>query len=207
MIKNAKMIELLVDEDKELEGVHAMGIVDYPAIESNFVAFSSGKMKRFAEQNKEQQILLGAAMIPNLPIYRVDEEGNEYYNFYTADTVKKCMQIFFKNGYQNNTTLNHEFGIRGVTIFESWQVDDPETDKSKLYGINVPKGTWMISAKVHNQTLWNEFIKTGVLKGFSIEGFFSNTFTENSTDKDVERFKSFIRLVTRMAYVQKKKRL
>ena len=64
--------------------------------------------------------------------------------------------------------------IQNLTVVESWLVDNPKMDKSVNYGLNVPKGTWMVSMKVNNDEIWNDYVKTGKVKGFSIEGFFSD---------------------------------
>ena len=64
--------------------------------------------------------------------------------------------------------------IQNLTVVESWLVDDPKMDKSVKYGLEVPEGTWMVSMKVNNDEIWNDFVKTGKVKGFSIEGFFSD---------------------------------
>ena len=181
--KPLRMVELILDEENIVEGVQAMGVVTKPAIMTNFVAFKdeSGhefvvpKKTQFAELSADKKILLRPAMIPNLPIIRLDDEGNEYYNYYTSSTVEKAMQLFMKNGRQNSATLEHEVGVSGMTIVESWIVEDEEKDKSRLYGFDVPKGTWMISMKVYDEEILQSFIKTGVLQGFSIEVFFSDS--------------------------------
>ena len=194
------MIELILDEENLIEGVQAMGVVDDPAIMVNFVAFNGEKKVKFEAQDSEKRILLGPAMIPNLPIFRRNEEGESYYNYYTPETVMKASQIFMRNGRQNSATLNHEIGVGGMTIVESWIVEDPEKDKASLYGFNVPKGTWMISMKVWDESLWTDFIKTGILKGFSIEGYFSDD------KKEREMMKQLLRQVTRQAYVEAKEK-
>ena len=48
---------------------------------------------------------------------------------------------------------------------------------------NLPDGTWFGFVKVENDKIWNEYVKTGKLKGFSVEGNFSekvNFSTENN---------------------------
>ena len=181
-----KFIELLIDEENIVEGVSAMSVVTSPAIMTNFVAFKSeekeesptllaDKKLKFAEVSQEKRILLGPAMIPNMAIYRHSEERGEYYNYYTKETVRKASQLFMKNNRQNSATLEHEVGVGDMSIVESWIVEDPEKDKAQMYGFDVPAGTWMVSMKVYNDAVWNDFIKTGALKGFSIEGFFSDS--------------------------------
>jgi hypothetical protein len=169
-----KVIELIIDETMELSGIDAISIVESPAIEENWVALKSQpKEVHFAEVSKEKKIIMGALLIPDKQIYRNDE-GGEYMIWFSQDTIRKCMEMFFKNGNQSNATFEHMERISGLTMVESWIVEDAEMDKSKLYDLNVPVGTWMGSIKVDNEMIWNEFIKTGVVKGFSIEGYFAD---------------------------------
>jgi len=170
-----KVIELIIDETMELSGIDAISIVESPAIEENWVALKSQPREvRFAEVSKEKKIIMGALLIPDKQIYRNDEENGEYMIWFSQDTIRKCMEMFFKNGNQSNATFEHMERISGLTMVESWIVEDTEMDKSKLYDLNVPLGTWMGSIKVDNEMIWNEFIKTGVVKGFSIEGYFAD---------------------------------
>jgi hypothetical protein len=79
-----------------------------------------------------------------------------------------------RNGYQNKTTIEHEKTLEGLTLVESWIVEDEVKDKSRKYGLNVPVGTWMGAVKVNNDEIWNEYVKTNRVKGFSIEGYFAD---------------------------------
>ena len=167
-----KIVELVLDEDIEENGVDAISIVENPAIESDFVALKQEEIK-LAEVDKEKRILLGALLIPNKPIYRSGDEG-EYYIFFSKDTIVKASQMYLKNGYQNKSTLEHQQALRGLTLVESWIVEDEVQDKSRKYGLNVPVGTWMGAVKVNNDEIWKEYVKTSKVKGFSIEGYFAD---------------------------------
>jgi len=167
-----KIVELILDEEQEDSGVDAISVVESPAIESDFVALNSNEFK-LAEVNKEKKILLGALLIPNKPIYRNGDEG-EYYIFFSKDTIVKASQMYLRNGYQNKTTIEHEKTLEGLTLVESWIVEDEVMDKSRKYGLNVPVGTWMGAVKVNNNEIWNEYVKTNRVKGFSIEGYFAD---------------------------------
>jgi hypothetical protein len=156
---------------EKLNGIEAVSIVEFPAIESNFVALS--EHLELAKVDDEKKILMGAALIPNKNIYR--KNGNdEYYIFFSDDTVRKASELFLMNSNQNNATLEHEKKLKDLSVVESWIVEDTEMDKSKKYGLNAPVGTWMVSMKVNNDAIWNDFVKTGKVKGFSIEGYFSD---------------------------------
>jgi len=167
-----KIIELILDEEDFEAGVEAISIVESPAIESDFVALKNQEIK-LAEVDKEKKILMGALLIPNKPIYRNGSEG-EYYIYFSKDTIVKASQMFLQNGNQSRSTLEHAQALNGLTLVESWIVEDKAKDKTALYGLDVPVGTWMGSVKVNNEDVWNEYVKTNKVKGFSIEGYFAD---------------------------------
>ena len=167
------IIELILDEDSEgLTGIEAVSIVEMPAIESDFVALKTQEIK-LAEIDKEKRLLMGALLIPKKPIYRKNGE-DEYYIFFSEKTVAKASQMYLQNGNQSNSTLEHNSELQGLTLVESWIVEDKQKDKSALYNLDVPVGTWMGSVKVDNDDVWNDYVKTGKVKGFSIEGYFAD---------------------------------
>ena len=170
------LIELIIDEKDEFSGVDAISVVESPAIESNFVALKSEEIK-LAQVDSEKRILMGAVLIPEKPIYRKNGE-DEYYIYFSKDTVNKASQLFFKNGNQNNWTLEHNKEIKGLTVVESWIVEDTQKDKSAIYNLSVPIGSWMASVKVEDDTIWNDYVKTGKVKGFSLEGYFADKLEE-----------------------------
>ena len=166
-----RIVELIIDEKEDLSGVEAISVVEFPAIEENFIALN--QQLQLAKVDEEKRILMGAALIPNKNIYRRNGE-DEYYIFFSNETVKKASELFLMNSNQNNATLEHQKKINDLSVVESWIVEDTEMDKSKKYGLNAPVGTWMVSMKVNNDAIWNDFVKTGKVKGFSIEGYFSD---------------------------------
>ena len=182
-----KVIELIIDETMELSGIDAISIVESPAIEENWIALNKQEPKeyKFAEVSKEKQIIMGALLVPDKQIYRRDEENGEYMIWFSKDTIRQCMEMFFKNGNQSNATFEHLETITGLTMVESWIVEDTEKDKSKLYELNVPVGTWMGTIKVDNDVIWNDFVKTGLVKGFSIEGYFADKLKTPLSKVDV----------------------
>jgi len=179
-----KLYELLIDEnDLLLSGVHALSIVENPAIQSDFIALGDQKPVLLAEVNKDKQILMGAALIPDKPIYRKDGD-EEYYVYFSKETIAKTAEAFFRNNNQNNATLEHAEVLDNMTVFESWIVEDPEFDKSKKYGLEVPAGTWMVSMKVDDKDVWDNYVKDNKVFGFSIEGKFANVLRRESSEMD-----------------------
>lgn len=166
------IIELILDENDDLTGIEAISVVENPAIEEDFIALKAEEIK-LAEVDKEKRILMGAALIPNKPIYRRNGE-NEFYIFFSKETVLKASQLYLKRGNQGEATLEHQEKIKGLTVVESWLIEDEVHDKSRKYGLKMPIGTWMVSMKVDNDEIWNDYVKTGKVKGFSIEGYFAD---------------------------------
>jgi hypothetical protein len=181
------ILELVIDEEAELYGIDAISLVEQPAIESDFIAMNS-QLLQFKTQDEEKRIVMGAALIPDKPIYRRNGE-EEYYVYFSKKTVRRAMELYFKNGNQANATLEHEHKINGLHVVESWIVEG-EQDKSRMYGLEVPVGTWMVSMKVENDAIWEKFVKEGSVKGFSIEGYFANKYEmSRATVKEDKRYK------------------
>ena len=178
--------ELFIDEESDFGGIEAISIVENPAIEEDFIALKAAEVK-LTEVNQERRILMGAALIPNKEIYRNNSEG-EYYIKFSSETVRKASQLFLSRGKQNNATLEHEVEIGGLSVVESWIIEDEVQDKSRKSGLNMPLGTWMVSVKVNNDEIWEEFVKTNRVKGFSIEGFFTDKLDtpKESVKEDTE---------------------
>jgi hypothetical protein len=172
-----RIVELILDEDQLAHGIDAISIVSAPAIESNFIALKKHNIQ-FATLDADKRILMGPALIPDKPIYR-NQDGEEFYCYFSQNTVRRASELYLTRGNQNNATLEHEFNIHGLSLVETWIKEDMVNDKSALYGLNDPVGTWMVTMKVANDQIWNEYVKTGLVKGFSIEGFFA----ENSSVK------------------------
>tara|TARA_R110000822_G_scaffold48866_1_gene128469 strand:+ start:95 stop:673 length:579 start_codon:yes stop_codon:yes gene_type:complete len=172
-----KLIELILDDDDAI-GVEAISVVKNPAIESDFITLSNEQVK-LAEVNKEKRLLMGAILIPEKAIPRNGEGDELYHIFFSKDTVLKASQMYLQNGNQSNSTLEHKNKIKGITLVESWIVEDKEKDKTALYGIKVPLGTWMGSFKCDNDEVYN-MAKEGIIKGFSIEGYFADKIENKS---------------------------
>lgn len=194
-----ELFEMILDEDDVLEnGVYAISIVDEPAIESNFVALKAHKPEgdldlgevqevKFKAVDKEKRLIVGLVLVPDQPIRRA-ENGKQFYIYFEKDTIRGVSQTFLKKGYQNKATLQHQVPVNGASVVESWIVEDPEKDKTAIYGIEAKPGSWAVAMKVDSDKVWNEFIKTGKLKGFSIEGWFANgkkrKLTMSGSDKE-----------------------
>jgi hypothetical protein len=174
-----RIVELLINNDSLEAGIQAISIVNAPAIEEDFVALKDERIE-LKTIDKEKRILMGAALIPNKPIYRRNGE-DEYYIYFSQDTVRKASELFFINGNQNKATLEHQMDVQGTSVVESWIIEG-EQDKSRMYGMDLPVGTWMVSMKILNDELWEGYVKSGKVKGFSIEGYFVDKVEASKQD-------------------------
>lgn len=166
-----RIVELIIDENDEYSGVDAISLVESPAISENWVALKNEKEYKFKTADDDKKILIGALLVPNRMIYRRDG-SEEYYIHFTKETVKKASELYLKNGHANNATFEHIQDVENVSLVESWIVEDKVKDKSALYNLDLPIGTWVGAVKVENEELWKMAKVDGTIKGFSIEGFF-----------------------------------
>jgi hypothetical protein len=186
-----EIIELLIDENKIESGINAVSVVESPAIEENFVALKKHEVE-LKEVDGEKRILMGAALVPNKQIYRKNGD-KEFYIYFSEETVRKASELFLMRANQNNATLEHEKKmLDGMSVVESWIIEDEKQDKSAKYGFNLPKGTWMISMKVNNDEIWNK-VKAGEVKGFSIEGYFVDKYEMSLQETEDDRLIKAIR--------------
>ena len=180
------VIDLVLTEGTAKE--FQIALVDRPAIESDFLAFS--KKERFKVISEDKRIISGYAMIAELPIERLDDKGNSFFVKFTADSIKNISEQFFKNSLTTQTNANHETNnfLDGVYVFESFLID-------KERGILEPKGydkvsdgSWFVSMKVENDAVW-ESVKNGTFKGFSVEGVF-----DKEEDQFIKELKKWLEL-------------
>tara|TARA_R110002050_G_scaffold59209_5_gene132500 strand:- start:3340 stop:3921 length:582 start_codon:yes stop_codon:yes gene_type:complete len=164
-------IELFIDEESKDDGIYAISLVEFPAIEENFVALSQHKVE-FKTLDEDKRIVVGLALVPNKKIYR-RKKDYEYNIVFSDETVRKASELYLKSLKNNNTTLEHQSLTSGVSVIESWIVEDERMDKSNLYGLNASKGSWVVTMKVDNDNVWDDIKKKRYL-GLSIEGIFSD---------------------------------
>lgn len=165
-----KTYKVLFDKLKN-KGVYGISLVHDPAMEGEFIALSKEDNKiKLSEIDKEQRILIGLVLEPDKPIFR-SQNGEDFNIIFEAETIKELSHNFFMSNSHKNSTIEHEKDVelKGVTFVESWIIEDPKNDKSNALGLNYPKGSWMATMKVDNDDVWNNYVKTGEVQGFSID--------------------------------------
>ena len=189
-----KLFEMTMGEN---DGVYAMSLVEAPATEEQFIALATDVQKeiKLSTLVEDKQILIGAALVQEKPIFRAGQDGNEdYYIYFSKQTVAQAAQDFVKNGMQSNFTLEHGQKVDGVNVIESWIVDDEKNDKSRSYGLDVPKGTWMLMSKVEDANLWKDYVKGNKVFGYSLEGKFGSEVRRELSD---DRLDSVVNNITK----------
>jgi len=186
--KTTKIVELIIEDDSQELAIDAISLVTSPAIEQDFVFFGKENNNlTLAKVDEEKRMLVSPALIPNKQIFRYDPNtDSNYYVYFSKETVRQASELYLKHNNHHKATYQHEDRVSGVLTIESW-IKEGEQDKSKLYGFDLPDGTWFVKMKIENDEMWSK-IKDGELKGLSIEGFFVNKFEKmqkQPTDEEI----------------------
>lgn len=172
-MENIESIEYFINEEENLDGVYAVSLVSQPAIESEWIMLSKQdvQMKLI---DKKKGLLCGAALIPNKEILRKGKNGNpDYKIWFSKDTIRKTSELFFKNSHHKDTTLEHQVDLQNNVVVESWIKESATMDKSVLFELDAPVGSWIITMKIHDPKIL-ELAKAGEITGFSIEGLYGD---------------------------------
>jgi hypothetical protein len=172
MAKELPVYEILLQDD-ETFAYDKISIVDKPAIMKDFYAFAQQSLPYKFEADNEKQILAGPFMIPDLPIYRVDETGKEFFVKFSKDVVRQLHYNFSKSNSNHAINIMHGSEMAEAFVIESWIIEDEKFDKSRKYGFKLPVGTSFGLVKIESKEFWDSQIKTGNLRGFSIEAMLS----------------------------------
>ena len=150
------------------KGVYGISLVYNPAMEGHFLTFSKQEEIQLKTINEEKRILLGLVLEPNKLIYR-NQGGEEFNVVFSEETIIQLAHNFQQSGYQNNSSIEHSGKVDGVTFVETWTVSDTKKDKSAAFGFSYPKGSWLVMMKVESDEVWNDYVKNGKVRGFSID--------------------------------------
>jgi hypothetical protein len=179
-MKTTRIVELIIEEDNQELAIDAISLVSAPAIEQDFVFFGKDKHNlTFAKVDEDKRMLVSPALIPNKQIFRYDPNtDSDYYVYFSKDTVRKAAELYLKHNNHHKATYEHSERVAGVLTVESW-IKEGDQDKSKMFGYDLPNGTWFVKMKIENDDLWSK-IKDGELKGLSIEGYFIDKMQQMS---------------------------
>ena len=150
------------------------------------MTFNDTTIMSFKEVD-DKQIIVGPALIPNMRIYREDEKYGRYFVKFTPETIEKMVEKFNKYGSNRKINIDHSNQMVDAFIMEDWIVENEVYDKSRMYGFEVPKGTYMIKVKIENKDFWEREVKGNGKFGFSIEGLLGQQLVKLSS-KNVEKY-------------------
>tara|TARA_R110000803_G_scaffold25845_5_gene61733 strand:+ start:2965 stop:3573 length:609 start_codon:yes stop_codon:yes gene_type:complete len=199
-MKETRIVELVIGDESQELAIDAISLVTSPAIEQDFVYFGKEKNNlTFAKVDEEKRMLVSPALIPDKQIFRHDANtDSDYYVYFSKETVQKASELYLRHNNHHKATYQHKDRVSGVLTIESWIIEDTKLDKSVLYGYSLPKGTWMVKMKIENDELWQK-IKSGELKGLSIEGYFIDKMERLSETKptDEQILKALNEIITK----------
>jgi len=193
-MEKVEVFEIVINDHDE-SGVDYIALVDEPAIMKNFMAFNKQDKIQFKAADEDKRLIIGAAMIPDLKIFRTDPQRGDFYVYFSKDTIRQINQKYHRKGFERNVNLMHDkdqhadgvYYVGGFITDDKMGLKDPD-------GFDNPEGTWYVIMKVDNDELWNNFIKTGEFKGFSVEGLFDQIPTSEEKESDI--LKDIDKLIT-----------
>lgn len=172
---NTPIYDCMIDESADdLTGIYAISFVDFPANQVDFIALHK-QQELHLSRDTVKQVLTGVVLKPGQLIYRHSPQTGDYYIRFSEEQVEKIARKMMKTGVAlHSTTHQHRSPLTGNYLTELWIVEDPENDKSRALGFSdLPKGTLMCSYKIEDKNYWEKEVMSGHVKGFSLEGFFS----------------------------------
>ena len=182
--------ELIFDPEDNDKGVYSISLVETPAIGIMALSFSKEeKVINWKLSSEDKRIIVSPILIPNQKIYRNNiSDTGEGYVFVSEGTIEQLQQNFFKNNFGHNSSIEHLHIIEdGVYVFESWIIEDPNNDKANALGFkDLPKGTWMVSLKIENDSVWNNYVKTGKIGGISMDALLQPVKVNKLINKEIK---------------------
>lgn len=176
-----------IDINDSIEGMDAISLVKYPAVEVDFLCFDSQKERKKINFNQDKHIITGVVALANTPIYRYEEGFGEYWVVFTKETIEKMVVKYSKNGLFNSVNLQHDDKkfVDGVYLFESYIVNKDRGIAPTEF--DVDDGSWICSFKVEDDNLWDEIKESGDLNGFSLQGYFNLVEEELKNVDDIDK--------------------
>lgn len=168
-----KIYKIKIDPTDQITGMDAISLVECPAVEVDFLKFSKEEPKSLQFTNEEKRIITGVALLADTPIYRVKPDGEEYYVVFDRETIEQLVTKYSKYMFNNFVNIEHsdQHFVEGMYMIESY-LKNSERGIVPAEFSEIPDGSWIVSYKVDNIDVW-EKIKSGEVKGFSIQGVFN----------------------------------
>ena len=166
-----KIFKIVVNRNDE-SGMSAISLVQFPAVERNFLKFDKNSKKKY-KFNQEKHIISGIVALADVPIYRYSPEMGEYWVVFDKETIRTMVEKYAESGLYNSVNLGHDENrqVKDCFLIESYIIDKERGICPKEFE-DAPDGSWIASFKVEDENLWEQ-IKNGTeFNGFSLEGMF-----------------------------------
>lgn len=179
-----KIYKIKIDPTDQVTGMDAISLVEFPAVEVDFLKFSKDESMQLQFENEEKRIITGVALLADTPIYRIKPNGEEYYVVFDKETIEQLITKYAKYMFQNFVNIEHSDShfVDGMYMIESYIINHDRGIVPNEFS-NVPDGSWIVSYKVENMDVWSK-IKSGEVKGFSIQGVFN--LIEQEQEKSID---------------------
>ena len=166
-----KIYKVKIDDDEQL-GMDAISLVEFPAVEVDFLAFSKESKVELTKFDEDKREITGVVCLADTPILRKNDQFGIHCILFDRDTIKKMMLRYFKNGLNNRVNIEHRGEmIEGLTMIESY-IKDSNRNISPIEFQDVTDGSWIATFKVENDEVWNQIKEEHNLRGFSLQGVF-----------------------------------
>lgn len=198
-LNNLPTYQLVID-DSTGDGINKISLVEKPAVESSFIAFSESEEVIYAKDSLKHRIT-GVLLLADVPIRRVNSFLGEHAVVFKRETIEKIQEKFMKDKLVDQINLQHKTDVNGVYLIEIF-IKDSEKGINPIEFSNVPDGSLLITLKVDNDELWDEIINGNTISGFSLEGYFNyekmefSSLEENSK-KEIETIEELLEFLVK----------
>jgi hypothetical protein len=195
------IIELTLEELEQ--GIDATALVENPAIQRNWMAFKEHKSFNFKTHNEDKRILAGALMVADFPMYR-NMNGKEFFVKFSSETIEQLADRMVLNNKLTAFNFEHDSKKELADMhIQQFFIINTELGVNTPIGFEeLPNGSLFAFVKVNNEQVWNDYVKTGIVKGFSIEGNFA-TKEEFSEQTFLNEFQTIINMTDKKVATSK----
>ena len=203
LYKGKPIFKAALTDNPEETGMFLISLVDDPAVEANFMAFSKERYLSFKVENEEKRIVTGLVMPADRPILRQDANGY-YYIMYDSETINAMAERFLAMGLANNVDTMHNFEIEKDVFLREMYIKDSERGISPKGFEDVEDGSLFATYHILNDDVW-EKVKSGEFKGFSLAGIFQEVeMSKVEDDITDEEFDEVMGLINQIGKLLKK---
>ena len=189
-----------IDADDTTTGMFVISLVDSPATMSDFMAFNEDKrLMTYNVESDEKRQVFGLVMAADMPIYRRDDNGFEYYITYSKETIALMAEKYLKMSLQNNVDTQHSFELEDGIFMNQLFVKDTEKGVSPKGYEDYKDGSLFAQFHIANDSVWEE-VKKGTYKGFSLAGVFNvepkeeTKENDKNNNKEEKKYNSFMKI-------------